>query len=78
MTVEDLLKENRLLKNALRFYADQEHLIIADKDAWDTVSGEPGNFLCDEAGTATIEDGSIARCALNGKFILEDTNSTEV
>jgi len=52
------------LREALKFYADQDHFIIADDDAWDTVSGEPQNFFCDEAGTATVEDGSIARAAL--------------
>ncbi|MGB3290986.1 MAG: hypothetical protein WBA83_17065 [Burkholderiaceae bacterium] len=52
------------LREALQFYADQDHFIISDDDAWDTVSGEPQNYFCDEAGTATVEDGSIARAAL--------------
>lgn len=50
--------------DALKFYADRNHFIIADDGAWDTVSGEPQNLWCDEAGTATVEDGSIARAAL--------------
>ncbi|AZV93544.1 hypothetical protein CBF45_07300 [Bordetella sp. J329] len=50
--------------DALKFYADRSHFIVADGDAWDTVSGEPQNLWCDEAGTATVEDGSIARAAL--------------
>lgn len=50
--------------DALNFYADRKHFIIADDGAWDTVSGEPQNLWCDEAGTATVEDGSIARAAL--------------
>lgn len=52
------------LVGALKFYADKDHLMIADHDAWDTVSGEPENYLCDDAGTATVEDGSVARAAL--------------
>lgn len=49
---------------ALRFYADSLHVILSDGFAWDTVSGEPQNFICDEAGTATIETGLIAATAL--------------
>lgn len=51
---------------ALRFYAQRQHFVLADSDAWDTVSGEPANFWEDEANTATVEDGSIARIALEG------------
>jgi hypothetical protein len=51
--------------DALRFYAESDHFMLADPDAWDTVSGEPQNFLCDEAGTATVEDGSVAKAALS-------------
>lgn len=50
---------------ALKFYADGDHLMLADPDAWDTCSGEPQNFLHDEAGTASVEDGSIAKAALD-------------
>ncbi|HBO82074.1 DUF551 domain-containing protein [Cupriavidus sp. UBA2534] len=57
--------------DALRFYANGSHFNIADDTAWDTVSGEPQNFLCDEAGTATVEDGSIAKLALQGKFFTD-------
>lgn len=49
---------------ALKFYADGDHLLLADADAWDTCSGEPCNFLHDDAGTASVEDGSIAKAAL--------------
>ena len=52
------------LEAALKFYADGDHLLLADADAWDTCSGEPVNFLHDEAGTASVEDGSIAKAAL--------------
>jgi hypothetical protein len=57
------------LRKALQFYADGEHFIKSDDSAWDTVSGEPQNYWCDEAGTATVEDGSIARLALEGRPI---------
>ena len=54
------------LRKALQFYADKGHFGLSDESAWDTVSGEPQNYWCDEAGTATVEDGSIARLALAG------------
>lgn len=49
---------------ALRFYADGHHFVRHDETAWDTVSGEPQNFLEDEANTATVEDGSVAKAAI--------------
>lgn len=52
-------------REALQFYADRSHFVIADADAWDTVSGEPSNFWCDD-GTATVEDGTVAKMALAG------------
>lgn len=52
--------------DALRFYANGSHFSLADKSSWDTVSGEPQNFWCDEAGTATVEDGSLAKAVLQG------------
>lgn len=54
-----------ILESALRFYARGNHAML-DKDAWDTVSGEPQNYWCDEAGTATVEDGRIAKNFLLG------------
>lgn len=68
MTNKEILEQNRVLKAALRFYAEQHHLILSYIDAWDTVSGEPPNFLCDEAGTATVEDGWLARATLSGEL----------
>lgn len=56
------------LRAALKWYADGEHFTKADPDAWDTVSGEPQNWWCDEAGTAMIEDGSLAGMVLEGKL----------
>jgi hypothetical protein len=55
---------NAMLLEALKFYADKDHFMLGDPDAWDTVSGEPQNFWCDEEGTATVEDGSVARAAI--------------
>lgn len=58
-------QRNSALEAALKFYADGDHLLLADADAWDTCSGEPVNFLHDDAGTASVEDGSIAKAELN-------------
>lgn len=52
------------LVEALEYYANGDHLLLADPDAWDTCSGEPMNFLHDAAGTASVEDGSVAKQAL--------------
>lgn len=60
-----LADENARLRRVLQFYADGEHFTRNDESAWDTVSGEPQNFWCDDAGTATVEDGSVARMALD-------------
>jgi len=49
----------------LKFYADQDHFILADKGAWYIVSGEPQNLWEDDANTATVEDGHFARQALS-------------
>ena len=62
------------LRKALQFYANGEHFMKADEHAWDTVSGEPQNYWCDEAGTATVEDGTIARLALAGHQIKFDAD----
>lgn len=55
------------LMTALKWYADGEHFTKADPDAWDTVSDEPQNWWCDEAGTAMVEDGSLAKMVLSGE-----------
>ncbi len=60
--------ESANLRAALQWYADGLHFDKASPDAWDTVSGEPQNWWCDEAGTATVEDGSIAAMALRGEL----------
>lgn len=61
----ELAQVEHRLRLALRFYANGYHMDLSgNPDAWDTVSGEPANYFCDEAGTATIEDGTIAKLAL--------------
>lgn len=64
MTNLQLAAENQRLRTALKFYADGDHFVLADADAWDTVSGEPPNFYEDDSNTATVEDGSVAKAAL--------------
>lgn len=54
----------KILRDALWFYADKEHF-IQHQDVWESVSGEPENFLEDESHTATVEDGTVAKNALN-------------
>ncbi|MGH7292002.1 MAG: hypothetical protein ACREJT_12370, partial [Myxococcota bacterium] len=67
-----LAAEREQLANALRFYAEGDHFTIHDAGAWDTVSGEPQNFFEDEANTATVEDGTVAKMALAGTPLPDD------
>ncbi|MBB2928349.1 hypothetical protein [Paraburkholderia silvatlantica] len=58
--------------DALRFYAHGHHYTIdEDHQQFDTVSGEPQNWLCSERDDdcTMIEDGSIARSALCGGIL---------
>lgn len=68
--LEGLPPSLELMRRALQFYANGEHFMY--EDGWDTVSGEPANFWCDEAGTATVEDGTIAKRALACELSIED------
>lgn len=61
----------------LKFYAGKDHFMLADESAWDTVSGEPPNYWCDEAGTATVEDGTVARMVLDGKCGADHLNDPD-
>lgn len=54
------------LEAALRYYAEGHHFEVSDSNWWDTCSGEPINFYFDEAGTAQVEDGSLAKMVLAG------------
>ncbi|TAL65642.1 MAG: hypothetical protein EPN79_10685 [Burkholderiaceae bacterium] len=72
-------KEIAALREALQFYAGGAHFLRSDPDAWDTVSGEPQNYYCDEAGTATIEDGTFARLVLEGEHVdFSDDDSSAI
>ncbi len=51
------------LRAALSFYADREHYHF-ESGNWDTVSGEPLNILWCGEEPDFIEDGSVARAAL--------------
>jgi|GEM_PF-1634094 len=51
------------LRAALKFYADREHYHFESGD-WDTVSGEPLNILWRGEEPDFIEDGTVARGAL--------------
>ncbi|EGD06621.1 hypothetical protein B1M_00545 [Burkholderia sp. TJI49] len=58
--------------DALRFYANGHHYAIDnDHQQFDTVSGEPQNWLFSERDddTTMIEDGSIAKAALCGGLL---------
>jgi hypothetical protein len=60
----ELQAEVGRLKRGLDFYARGCHF-SHDSDVWDTVSGEPPNYWCDEEGS-TVEDGAIAKLFLEG------------
>lgn len=64
---ERLRKNADRMREALTFYAQGEHFHF-DRAAWDTVSGEPQNYWCDEEGTATVEDGTIAKLAIDAEM----------
>ncbi|MNP04211.1 hypothetical protein D3C76_961190 [compost metagenome] len=52
------------LREALKFYADRDHFSEDIGSDWDSVSGEPANVLWHENEAWFVEDGSIARAAL--------------
>ncbi|AXF52825.1 MAG: hypothetical protein [Podoviridae sp. ctdb7] len=55
------------LRAALKFYADRDHFSEDMRSDWDSVSGEPANVLWHESEAWFVEDGSIARAALEAK-----------
>ena len=63
----NLADECERMKQGLRFYARGYHF-SGDEGAWEDVSGEPPNWLCDEHGS-TVEDGGIAKSVLLGQSI---------
>lgn len=52
------------LREALKFYADRDHFAEDIGRDWDSVSVEPANVLWHENEAWFVEDGSIARAAL--------------
>lgn len=69
--LRDVKGQNARLRVALRFYANGHHFNIDSADEFDTVSGEPQNWLCSgkEDSTTMIEVGQVARLALLGTEI---------
>ncbi|MFV0891345.1 MULTISPECIES: hypothetical protein [Pseudomonas] len=59
----NLRAEVERLRAALKFYADREHYHF-ESGNWDTVSGEPLNILWCGEEPDFIEDGTVARAAL--------------
>lgn len=59
-----LAMESHRLQEALSFYAEQQHLVGADR--WESASGESEAWLCSNLADeqAMVEDGSTAREAL--------------
>lgn len=56
------------LRTALRFYARGHHYHLDEREEFDTVSGEPQNWLCSglEESATMVEDGRVALFALQG------------
>ena len=52
------------LIEALKFYAEKNHFNLEAPDDWDDCSGEPRNFLFRDDSADMIEDGTVARVAL--------------
>ncbi len=69
--VATLLAEIERLRVGLRFYARGQHLSLDDEEDFDTVSGEPENWLCSgvENSATMVEDGGVARFTLQGKLL---------
>lgn len=60
--------ELKRLRTALRFYARGEHYHLDESEEFDTVSGEPQNWLCSgrEDSATMVENGRVALFALQG------------
>lgn len=59
------------LRVGLRFYGRAQHYVLDDSEEFDTVSGEPQNWLFSgrEDSATMVEDGSIARRVLRGEVV---------
>lgn len=67
--------------SCLRFYGNGEHFYIdPDGEGFDTVSGEPENWLCSqrEGDTTMFENGGLARAVLRGELTEADPESQPV
>lgn len=66
-----LAAEIATLRTALRFYARGEHYHLDESEEFDTVSGEPQNWLMSgrEDSATMVENGQVARFALEGVAI---------
>ena len=78
LKVMEAADEIERLRKGLQYYADGSHMMLNEPGEWDTVSGEPQNFYCDNAGTATIEDGSIAKMILQGYSLPDDPEAAMI
>lgn len=68
-----LANESVRLQAALTFYAERKHIELSEPGQWDNPDDEASNWLCDAAGTATIEDGWMAREALKPFTVTADS-----
>lgn len=69
--VEAAERDAERLKRGLKFYAEGDH--FQNDGAFDTVSGEPQNFWCDQEGSM-VEDGTVAKKFLEGWDVDDDDN----
>lgn len=49
---------------ALEFYARGDHLLLGDENAWESVTGDPQNWIYHETIEAGVEIGEFAEKAL--------------
>lgn len=66
--IDDRDAEIARLRTALRFYARGDHYHLDEAEEFDTVSGEPQNWLCSgrEDSSTMVENGRVALFALQG------------
>ncbi len=63
-----LRQEIARLRTALRFYARGEHYTLDEREEFDTVSGEPQNWLCSglEESATMVENGTCCPVCVAG------------
>lgn len=67
LRLSEVEEENDRLRSAVKFYADKNHISDDMRSDWDVVSCEPYNILWHEEEPWFVEDGSIAKHALEAK-----------